>query len=215
MSDSETNKETFSFQSSSPNFVVTKLVPSTCYTVKVWSSNTYGDSDPIYISVTTRNVPDMAERKLRNSENDNSLVWLSIFISLAVMITIFITTVSIVRYQRRTVARSQVINSNDKYYDETNNSEMDMGDVYVDYCQANHKRKGSCHSEAAFNTSNHKNADSESIEEDEIFSRQDQQGVTGKCESYTKILEVFESDQSFKQTIYTANRKVNLRESVI
>ena len=64
---SATGEETFFAKSSIPFFLITELLPSTCYTVKVWASNTHGNSDPNYITMTTLNVPDIAERKLKNT----------------------------------------------------------------------------------------------------------------------------------------------------
>ena len=98
---SATGEETFFATSSSPFFLVTKQNPNTCYTVKVWASNKHGKSDPNYITMTTLNVPDIAERKLKKSESDKSLAWLCIFIGLTMTVILFIITVMSLKYCRK------------------------------------------------------------------------------------------------------------------
>ena len=71
---SATGEETFFAKSSIPFFLITELLPSTCYTVKVWASNTHGNSDPNYMTMTTLNVPDIAERKLKNNDHNKSMI---------------------------------------------------------------------------------------------------------------------------------------------
>jgi hypothetical protein len=93
VSKSSTGEETFFAKSSIPIFLIRDLLPSTSYTVKVWATNTHGNSDPNYITMTTRNVPDIAERKLKGSDHDRSLVWLCVFIGLTVTVIIFVITV--------------------------------------------------------------------------------------------------------------------------
>ena len=70
----------FLSKSVSPTFLVENLLPSTSYTVKVWTYNSNGASQPSYISTTTLNVPDIAERKLKETEEETSLVWLGVFV---------------------------------------------------------------------------------------------------------------------------------------
>ena len=76
----------FLSKSVSPTFLVENLLPSTSYTVKVWTYNSNGASQPSYISTTTLNVPDIAERKLKETEEETSLVWLGVFVGMAVVV---------------------------------------------------------------------------------------------------------------------------------
>ena len=90
---SSTGEETFFTKSFFPTFLVRELLPSTSYTVKVWASNANGNSEPNYVTTTTLNVPDIAERKLKESEKENPLLWLFVFIGLTCTVIIFVIIV--------------------------------------------------------------------------------------------------------------------------
>jgi len=89
---SSTGEETFFTKSFFPTFLVRELLPSTSYTVKVWASNANGNSEPNYITTTTLNVPDIAERKLKGSE-EKPVVWLFVFIGLTLTVIVFVISV--------------------------------------------------------------------------------------------------------------------------
>ena len=118
---SATGEETFFAKSSSPFFLVTKQEPNTCYTVKVWASNRHGKSDPNYITMTTLNVPDIAERKLKNSESDKSLAWLCIFIGLSMTVILFIITVMSLKYCRKEGVLTRESETHTMYHEIDNN----------------------------------------------------------------------------------------------
>ena len=90
---SSTGKEVFLSKSVSPTFLVENLLPSTSYTVKVWTYNSNGASQPSYISTTTLNVSDIAERKLKETEEETSLVWLGVFVGMPVLVVVFVVAV--------------------------------------------------------------------------------------------------------------------------
>ena len=83
----------FLSKSVSPTFLVENLLPSTSYTVKVWTYNSNGASQPSYISTTTLNVPDIAERKLKETEEETSLVWVGVFVGMPVLVVVFVVAV--------------------------------------------------------------------------------------------------------------------------
>ena len=118
---SATGEETFFAKSNSPFFLVTKQEPNTCYTVKVWASNRHGKSDPNYITMTTLNVPDIAERKLKNSESDKSLAWLCIFIGLSMTVILFIITVMSLKYCRKEGVLTRESETHTMYHEIDNN----------------------------------------------------------------------------------------------
>ena len=118
---SATGEETFFAKSNSPFFLVTKQEPNTCYTVKVWASNRHGKSDPNYITMTTLNVPDIAERKLKNSESDKSLAWLCIFIGLSMTVILFIITVMSLKYCRKEGVLTMESETHTMYHEIDNN----------------------------------------------------------------------------------------------
>ena len=105
---SATGEETCYARSSSPVFLISKLEPSTGYTVKVWASNKHGNSDPNYLTTTTLNVPDIAERKLKGGGGEaGSLVWVMVFIGMAVLVLVFMVMVMTAKQCRkeRVIAR--------------------------------------------------------------------------------------------------------------
>ena len=83
----------FLSKSVSHTFLVENLLPSTSYTLKVWTYNSNGASQPSYISTTTLNVSDIAERKLKETEEETSLVWLGVFVGMAVLVVVFVVAV--------------------------------------------------------------------------------------------------------------------------
>ena len=83
----------FLSKSVSPTFLVENLLPSTSYTLKVWTYNSNGATQPSYISTTTLNVPDIAERKLKETEEETSLVWLGVFVGMPVLVVVFVVAV--------------------------------------------------------------------------------------------------------------------------
>ena len=99
---SATGEETSYARSSSPVFLISKLEPSTGYTVKVWASNKHGTSDPNYLTTTTLNVPDIAERKLKGGggEAEWGDVWVMVFIGMTVLVLVFIVTVMTAKHCR-------------------------------------------------------------------------------------------------------------------
>ena len=50
--------------------------------------------------MTTLNVPDIAERKLKNNDHDKSTIWLSVFIGLTVLVILFVITVMSLKFCR-------------------------------------------------------------------------------------------------------------------
>ena len=186
-----TDEETFSSQSLRPHFIVNNLLSSTFYTVKLWSSNSHGDSDPNYISVTTLNVPDIAERKLKKSEEESSVVWLSAFISLTVIIIVFILTVMILKYHRRSITRYN--SDTNAYHEEIDKSEWE--EVGKDWKQEN---------KTILDEANVKLSQSK-------FKFESSTHQLGMFKSETERLVVIESDKMPNKR--TAN--ISIRESVI
>jgi len=104
---SNSGEQVFSSHSQTSSFLVSDLVPSTSYTLKLWAQNSLGTSEPNYISTTTLNVPDTAERKYKNDTNTStSGMWLYVFLGLTVTVTaLLLSLLTLSLHQRRSQRR--------------------------------------------------------------------------------------------------------------
>jgi len=99
-----------------PYFRVANLQAGTSYIVSIVAKNSNGDSEPVVLTVTTSNIPDMAERRLREGASANSpssAGWWMLVLGLACSVIVTLVLVIVTAALRRNTRRGQDTTSSD------------------------------------------------------------------------------------------------------